>query len=667
MSENRLWTLSLLLLVAIVSLCVSDARACSATSQDVFLVGNKTADSACTHSTIQAAVSAATCAAGTKILLTDEVSYKGQQILIQDRNVSLIARAPGVKCGTASAVCGTLIPCPTSPLQTIEGNIRIRGSSNVMIQYLTITKGTGVSVDHSGGNYGGAIDYLGTGDLNLVTSDIVSNSANIGGGIAYTGSGKLNLSSVFLFDNHATNGGGGGIAFVGSSGAELHINAGTEISSNTSTADGGGVFIGGDARLFMIQNNSIIYFNEANSNHVAGSSASGGGIFVSGPASAEIASPGKYNLGAIYENKAVNGGGIAIVAGQNGAFIDASVRLFNIDATHPVRISNNTATSKGGGVYLRPYLASGFGTDESYAQICGANFRIDNNLALNGAAIYSDEEDNAFIYHGSGVVLGLAGCGGPESVQSLGGVACTLGADCNLIDGNIASQSSGAMLLAQDDSNLTLNHVVMRGNEADYMIRVIGTGISDLENALIVDNHAHLAIISAEHDSASAPNAPSRIDSCTIANNTVDGSYVIRNGLGLTLTNSIIDVAATATLDYSGDASNLHVSYTLVDDNVGLPADPTITVGVPTFVDAASGDYRLRYSRAGGVTTKSLGLDYAPAIVGDDRDVRSAPHDQNLAGVADIYGPRDLGAIEMQNYADRVFIDTFGDDVMLAY
>jgi len=657
-----------LLLVACASLSAIDAHACSATTQDVFLVGNTTTDSDCNYSTIQAAVSAATCPAGTKIFLTDEVDYTGQQILIQNRNVSLIARAPGAKCGTLSVVRGPVFPCPTAPLQTIEGNIKIRGTSNVTIQYLTITKGSGVSADHSGGTYGGGIDYVGTGDLNLITSDVETNNANVGGGIAFNGSGKLNLSNVFLFDNHATNGGGGAIAFIGSSGAELHVNAGSEISSNTSTGDGGGIYIGGDARLFMIQTNSIIYFNEANINHTAGSTASGGGIFVKGPASADIASPGKYGLGAIYDNKAVNGGGIAVVAGENGSLIDATLRLFNVDATHPVRISNNTATSKGGALYLLPYLSSAVDNDVSFAEMCGANVRIDNNLAQNGAAIYSDEESSAGgeLYQGGQAYLGDTGCG-PESVQSLGAVTCTLGEDCNLVDANIATQSLGAIFLAQDNSDLKLNHVVIRNNDADYMMRLKGTRETELRNALIVDNHAGQAIISAEHDGGFAPNNASTIDSCTIANNTVDGSYVIRNGLGLTLTNSIIDVADTATLDYSGDAGNLHVSYMLVDDNVGLPVDSTIALGVPTFMDPANGDYRLRYSRSGGVTTKSLGLDFAPAIAGNDVDVRGAPHDQDLAGVADAYGPRDLGAIEMQNYADRIFIDTFGDPVLLAY
>jgi len=624
------------------------ALACSATTQDVFLVGNTLTDGACDYSTIQAAVSAATCPAGTRIYLTDEVAYKNQQVTITDKAISLIARAAGVKCSSAIAACGQFFPCPTAPLQTIEGNIKIRGASNVTIQYLTITKGAGV--DHGGVTYGGGIDYSGTGDLSLLTSDVESNNAGVGGGIAFNGSGKLTLSNVFLFDNHALAGGGGAIAFIGSSGAELHVDAGTEISSNTASADGGGIFIGGDSSLFMTQPNSIVYFNHADNG-------AGGGIFINGPASAEIASPGKYNLAAIYENQAANGGGVAVVANQNGgSFNDASLALFNSDATHPVRISNNTATSKGGGIYLLPYVSATVDNDRSFADVCAVNFRIDNNLAPNGAAIYSNEENTVFGYQGGQVELG-SNCSGKA-------VACTLGADCNLVDGNVAS--AGAVLLAQDNSDLTTSRVVLRENTGDQIVRLIGTRVTGFSNTLIVDNHAYETIIAAEHDSKGA-NEASTIDSCTIANNAVDGSYVIRNGIGLTLTNSIVDVADTATLDYSGNAADLHASYLLVDDTVGLPADATILAGVPTFMDAANGDYRLRYSRAGGVTTKSLGLDFAPAIVGNDVDVRAAPHDQDLAGVADAYGPRDLGAIEMQNYADRVFTDTFGDPLLLAY
>ena len=97
-------------------------------------------------------------------------------------------------------------------------------------------------------------------------------------------------------------------------------------------------------------------------------------------------------------------------------------------------------------------------------------------------------------------------------------------------------------------------------------------------------------------------------------------------------------------------------------DNVGLPADPTIAVGVPNVIDAANGDYRLRYSRAGGVTTMSLGLDFARRSLATMSTF--APRHTTRIWPASPTRQRDLGAIEVQNYADRVFVDAFGDALL---
>jgi len=64
-----------LLLVGCVALRVADATACSATTQDVFTVGNKAADSSCNYGSIQDAINAATCATGTKIILNASGDY----------------------------------------------------------------------------------------------------------------------------------------------------------------------------------------------------------------------------------------------------------------------------------------------------------------------------------------------------------------------------------------------------------------------------------------------------------------------------------------------------------------------------------------------------------------------------------------------------------------
>ena len=54
-------------LVILFALPASHAYACSATQQDLFYVGDKSSDVACSYNTIQEAITAATCAAGTKI------------------------------------------------------------------------------------------------------------------------------------------------------------------------------------------------------------------------------------------------------------------------------------------------------------------------------------------------------------------------------------------------------------------------------------------------------------------------------------------------------------------------------------------------------------------------------------------------------------------------
>jgi len=92
------------LVLACVLFGASPARACSETTQDVFLVGNTSTDAACNFSTIHDAVSAASCPAGTRIILTNEVAYN-ELVSITNQNISLIGRAPGAKCGSLSAVC----------------------------------------------------------------------------------------------------------------------------------------------------------------------------------------------------------------------------------------------------------------------------------------------------------------------------------------------------------------------------------------------------------------------------------------------------------------------------------------------------------------------------------------------------------------------------------
>ena len=569
----------------------------------------------------------------------EDSTYTGQHLLIQDKSLSF-------KAGLCTPVIGGAAPDAVAATHVvISGSggantsvFTIIGTSTVDFTALTISGG------HSSGQ-GGGINFFGTGTVTLTDVSVLANTANYGGGINFNGSGD----------------------------SELHIEHDTLITGNTATSSGGGIRMDGNSRLFVLAPYTFIAYN-----HVT--NGNGGGIAISGPARADIGSPGYGSLGVIYGNEAIRGGGISVTAGTSGTGINAYLRLFSTSATEPVRISSNTAHGIGGGIYLQPYDSPAVENDRSYADMCGTNFRIDANLAQEGVAIYSDEENNFAGAVGGGVYLDSTGCG-PESAASLGAVECTRGSECNMIDGNEAYKvdtgepTAGSILLMQDNADLSINRLLMRDNIGAHMIRLIGTRDTTLKNMLMVENYARSiganpsslasSLIFQQQDSLGL-NYPLTIDSCTIANNQVDGSYVLDNQVGLNLRNSIVDVADTATLHYTGGGGSLDVGYVLIDDADGVPLDSTIQVGLPTFFDSAHGDYRLQYSTGGSGAVQSLGLDFAPAIAGDDRDVRSSSHDQQLA-VTDVFGPRDLGAIEMQPIADRIFAAGCGDAIVQAF
>jgi hypothetical protein len=108
-------------------------------------------------------------------------------------------------------------------------------------------------------------------------------------------------------------------------------------------------------------------------------------------------------------------------------------------------------------------------------------------------------------------------------------------------------------------------------------------------------------------------------------------------------------------LDYTSSAGNLDVRYVLSNDVATLPASTGVVQGTPLFADVASGDYHLQKN--------SPGLDFAPPVAGDDRDLDGLPRDQDLPSVPNQYGVRDLGAYERQlrycGASDTVFCDGF--------
>ncbi|MEO6689683.1 MAG: hypothetical protein ABIS07_02170 [Dokdonella sp.] len=583
------------------------AAVCTPGDSYIRYVGDTATDAECTDNDIQSAINNTQCP-NTTIVITPEHTYTAQHLDIGGKSLTLK--------GTANA-CGLFFepPPPTAPLITISGAghsgdsvLYIHGASNVTLQYLKIRDGSNAS------GHGGGIHFDGNGSLTLDTTTVDHNTAMYGGGIDFNGSGGF-----------------AGLALLGYS---LVIN-------NTAANSGGGIRAGGDSYLSLLYDNTLIAFNHAPDGY-------GGGLNVVGPARADVASPGLGSLGVVYSNDALHGGGMAVTAGSSSGQ-DAYVHLFTVDPARPVRVHQNFASESGGGIYAKGY--QGFPALNN-ATVCAFDFRIDDNGAPDGSAIHADYDTDGIADEGSDIHFNRSIFDGSDCRLGLPSFArrCAAGVPCNTINGNAADDANGnptlgATIRISRSSELTGDRFVMQGNEGGYAIRS-DDWPARVSNCLLTDNNVTRQLLNADSGLL-------EINNCTIANNAILSTDTIHAEGALTLDNSIIDQPGNLALAYSGAASDLHVDYVLSSDVTTLPPVEGVALGQPSFVDAAHGNYHLQLD--------SLGVDYAPAILGDDRDLDNFPHDQDVSS-GDLWGVHDLGAYEQQHpcsHVDTVFCDGF--------
>jgi hypothetical protein len=625
-------------------------------------------DADCTDNTIQSAIDHVICP-NTTIYVTQPPpgqSYSAQHLLIQDLSLSIV--------GSSSATCGVgnqrpvaAGSAPTTPVITISGAghsgdsvISIHGNSNVTLQYLDITSGAS---DQD--QYGGGIYFGGSGSLTLDTDTVENNYAGHGGGIYFNGSGTLVLTSVNVENNRAHT--GAGIAMTGSgTGASLSIHPGAVIESNSADGDGGGIEIDGNARLYMVENNSLIAFNNAGGH--------GGGLDIVGPARADIGSPGIGGSGAVLDNAAAYGGGIAAFGSGSG---NGTARLFSTDPMHPVLMSLNSASVEGGAVYLQSSVSGGTATG---GQFCAFDFRIDTNTAPEGAVIYADFDGNDF---GVEIYFNPGGSCGPEPISSLGAVICAPGVPCNEISNNAALDNNdvpvGSIIATDHIYEFAANRIVMRGNNAAHIISFnYGVEGSTLNNCLIVDNHS-------VHELVHEIGGVLQVDNCTFAQNAIDEGFVFFSTRYFELLRSIVYQPGHETIDYESGgctADCIAVDYVMTNDAAAFPAgsENVLAVADPLFVDPANAnpdqrDYHLLAYTQNGLLKRSTAIDFSPSQAdfsppfADDgaNDFDGKPRDQDVPAAPNLLGPRDLGAYEMQPIVDRVFADGFGDRISLVH
>ncbi len=577
----------------------------------IFTVGT---GAGCSHGTIQSAINAANASAGADtVRLTRSLTYQPEAVTINAvENLNLVG---GFATCTQAA---------TDSNKTV-----ISGAGGASEPVLRITAGTGIVVklrhltitlgDEDGNGAGGGIRFQGDGALEIIESNITNNAAAYGGGIYALGTG---------------------------SNAELIISESTVISGNTARYSGGGVSIGGPIEMTMNAPNSIIAFNEALGQ--AAGTGYGGGLQVSGQATAYIGSSGVGGLGAIYSNTAIDGGGIAVISGAaDGA--DATVYLYTTNPAQPVGVLGNYASDTGGAVYLQSYRGSG-----AYAtgRLCAWDFRLNDNAARDGSALYLNSDSSLGVLNGSEVLLNDPTCTQPQAVR------CGSGISCNTISGNDAVEtgggfSNGATLRVLESARLIANRIELRGNRAGDAIRMTGESATvSMKDCLLARNEVSRQLFRTEGNFNYA-----YILGCTIAGNLINSTDIFHIEHRLALNETIIDQPGNLTLAYSGIAGGLNTSSVLASDITTLPADPTIIAGEPSFVDAANGDYHLHQY--------SLAVDFAPPVFGDDRDLDNQPRDQDIFGVPNTLGVRDLGAYERQpgagdcGSADTIFCNGF--------
>jgi len=571
-------------------------------------------DAGCSHATVQAAVDALP-ADGMHEIRVRSGTWSAQAIAINSRSVTI--RGGYTSCAQSTPTGTTILSGLGGAAASVLGigsNLPAGTGIDIVLENLSLVRGDDTF-------YGGGIEFRAYGTLTLRKVGIAQNTAGYGGGIYFFGDPDTKAFS------------------------ELRIESDTVIQLNTATYGGGGIKLVANARLVMLHDRTMISGNEA----LMGD---GGGILAESPAQVDIASPGFGTSGAINNNRARFGGGLALVERDwiYGDITDSTSRLFSTFADRPVRIHNNLARQGGGGIYTRSVWFDG--EARSRINLHAWDFRVDGNRAPQGSAILASSDGAA----GGHVILngGTSGIGQPRPV-SLGAVACAAGAACNRIDGNVAAEESGTpttgaavFVTAGTDALLDVERTAFSNNTGGEAVRSYADDLF-LYNSLVSGNTLSGHVI--RQDKAGAIFA---VTGTTIAGNVFNSTHAIRTAGPLSLRRSILWQPGKALL--LQDQGALDVAELIVNETGTLGgAAPTLVASNPRFVDPARGDFHLQPA--------SPAVDFALASSGVDLD--GVPRGGDFALVPNRFGPGDIGAYELTSLEPILLNGNFNADLNL--
>ena len=489
-------------------------------------------------------------------------------------------------------------------------------------------------------------DYVEMRNLHITGGD--HETDNEGGGIRFQGAGTLVLQDIRISLN--TAGSGGGVAMIEQGGsfeapAELIIQQGVSVSSNTARYDGGGIYLKGHVEMTLFDQNSFIEGNAAlgQATGLGGSieGGHGGGIYLRDLAIARIGSGGlrignANAIEVIQNNSARYGGGIA---SDGSAFY-----VYQTAAGFPPALKNNLADVAGGAIW-----------QQGRAQFAGYSTLIDTKISGNhapeGAVVYGETDFGALDY---GALL-LINVRRTTPYPSM--VRCAAGEMCSQVVGNTATGANGAIIHMENEGALGVAATLFSGNTAHHLF--------DLDDGDGTFPKTYFRNVQITDNALSGPLFVYRdmelpIQASTIAGNSV-GAAVLLQGSDLKLSRSIVFQPGKQIVS---SLNGLELTSNLVHPFPGLVFQPGgfDSVDDALFMDDGRGDYRLR-AHSPAIDFAVPTTDSGPDGSGDGTaDVLGNPRVVDLVQVPNFIGVQDIGAHERPSVGNLVRNPGFVDD-----
>ncbi|MEZ5463211.1 choice-of-anchor Q domain-containing protein [Dokdonella sp.] len=518
-------------------------------------------------------------------------------------------------------------------LDASAANISIRGGY-ASCSDSTPSAGQRSIIDASGGVNGTALAIGAAPDspIHLVTLRriTVRGGTPAGGSSALGGGGLLILGKVFVvlddetFIENNESGNGGGVLIAGwnsNNRPTLQILSDSRIANNSAQLSGGGIYCYDYASVYI--DGGVVAQNTAME--------TGGGVYLHKSCVLDsIVVPGSVT--GLFENQAQRGGGIFAI-GNSPLTIQG-------DASAPFWLAGNRASITGGGIEVRSSPGG-----RTAVNLLTSVF-VGNEAASRGAAVYIAGD----------VDLAMRPLDGHErcAFPDVGFEACSavIGNVAPFTDGSTSPGSVIESVYASPGSpSLNVSRTAIVDNEADVLLhgllRSADYGI-DIEGSLITRNNVTRGLVLLENLEEFFP-SENRIAWSTVSGNTKAqaSSYVLAHFASpLNLTGSI--VYEPDFVDRSSSTGSVtHGGCLLVDDAMSWPSTP-----IPPRV----GNPNLNGGMAPSPTSPAI--DICASAQAPATDFNGSPRSFDQPAVPNVYGPVDLGAIELP-FDDTIFANGF--------